>query len=238
MASPSETRTSTSVATAATSFNINVGSPAASQLLVVFVRFAGAPGTVTFTGYTPFVSAEASDASDDVTYLFYREATGSEGATDPLSCVNSVKLASITWIVTGAEDPAVQAPQNSTVAVGTNTAPDATTVTPTGGSKDYLFLYVLGCDGETQTFGIPATYANLVNQNSGTGGAAATNCRVGGGSRQLTAASEDPAAASLDLAPTTGWTAFVVAVHPPAPAAFLAPPEKVELQAVIRASVW
>ena len=70
-----------------TPYTINVGSPVAGTLLLVLVRFAGAVGTITFTGYTALNGAggDASDASDDVTIIFYRWADGTEGASDSLN---------------------------------------------------------------------------------------------------------------------------------------------------------
>ena len=106
MASPVDSaRVATNIATAATSHAINVGSPVAGTLLVVNVRFAAAPGAVTFTGYTQFGVTETSDASDDETRFYYRQADGTEGATDTLATTNSVKLAAICWEITGAFVP-------------------------------------------------------------------------------------------------------------------------------------
>lgn len=213
-------RAGTNFTSAATSFAVNVNSPAASDLLIVLIRFAGAPGTITFTGYTPLVAGDSSDASDDTTCVFWRHADGAEGATDTVTTVNSVKAASICWRITGADDPATQAPEISTVAVGTTTANtcNPTAVTPTGGSKDYLFLALGAQDGEVGAFtAAPTNYnTNLVVANSGTAGLPATNCQMGGGTRQLTAASDDPGAFTHGAA-AAGWTAYTVAVHPVPP---------------------
>lgn len=119
MASPVDSaRQGTNIATAATSHAINVGSPVAGTLLIVFVRFAAAPGTVTFTGYTQ-LAANTSDASDDDSRIYYRWADGAEGATDTLATTNSVKLAAICWEITGAANPATTAPSVSAAVVGT-----------------------------------------------------------------------------------------------------------------------
>ena len=219
MASPVDSaRVGTNVTSASTTHNVNVGSPAAGTLLIVWARFAAAPGTITFTGYTQ-LALDSSDASDDTSVVFYRLADGTEGATDTCSPTNSVKAGYICWEITGAIDPATQAPEISTVAVGTTTANtcDPGTVTPTGGSKDYLFLALGAEDGEVGAFtGAPTNYSNLATANSGTGGLPATNCLMGGASRQLTASSENPGAFT-HAAAVTGWTAFTVAIHPPGP---------------------
>jgi hypothetical protein len=224
-------RQGTNITTAATSHAINVGSPAAGILLIVLARFAGAPGTVTFTGYTEF-KASTADASDDDQRLFYRQADGTEGATDTLSTVNSIKMSAICWEITGAENPATQPPEASADATFTTTANTANqaSLSPTGGSKDYLFLAVAGQDGEVGAYtAAPTNYANLATANSGTGGTPASNCYMGGASRQLTAASENPDVFTHGAA-TTGGVAWAVAIHPPAA---VLPPAAVMARAIV-----
>lgn len=217
MASPVDSaRQATNISTAGTSHAINVGSPVSGDLLVVFARFAGAPGAVTFTGYTPIVTAEASDASDDVTYVWYRAADGTEGSTDTLTTGNSIKLGAIGWVVKGARDPIVSAPAVSTVAVGTTTLNtcDPGSVNGAIGSADYLFLALGGMDGEVGAFtAAPTNYTNFQAANSGTGSTAGTNVLLGGGSRQLTASSDNPGVFT-HAAANSAWTAFTVAIAP------------------------
>lgn len=220
MAFPSRTGVATSsITTAGTSLAVNfLSNPAAGQLLIILVRHAGAPGTITFTGYTVFAGPDTSDASDDSTALYYRWADGTEGASDTISWVNSVKTCAISYQVIDAENPATQAPQASTVAVGTGANANSTIVTPTGGAKDYFFLLALGMDSETATASRPSGYtADFGPATTGTGGAVATNCMVWMAEQQLNASSEDPAAWTSS-APNAGWTAWTVAVHPPAAA--------------------
>lgn len=204
--------------TAGTAHTINVGSPSAGTLLIVLIRFGAAQGTITFTGYTS-IANDASDAGAGSTAIYYRWADGAEGVSDAMTTQNSAKMAAICWEVTGAENPATQAPQVSTVATGTTTANTCNpgTVTPTGGSKDYLFIACGTEDGEVGAFtAAPTNYVNLQAANSGTGGTAGTNVLIGGASRQLTAASDDPGVFTHGAA-NLGWTAFTVAVHPLAP---------------------
>jgi hypothetical protein len=193
----------------------------AGQLLVLLIRAAGNNGVLASvpSGWSALVQDEGSDASNDPTHILYRWADGTEGSTLSVDFSGSIKGAAIAYRITGAINPATQPPQVSTVAVGTGTNPDPTGVTPTGGSKDYLFIAFGGLDGETQTFSAapstPSSYSNLQQANSGTGGAASTNVRIAGASRQATVSSEDPGAFTAE-APETGWTAFVIAIHPAA----------------------
>lgn len=220
MASPVDSnRVTSATTTAGTTHTVNLGSPAAGDLLCIWIRFAGAPGTVTWAGYTGLF-VNTADASDDESRFYYRLATGAEGASVNLTTANSVKMAAITWIITGAADPGTQAPEVGTIAVGTVANPDPGIVTPTGGSKDYLFLECCGGDGELITYTsstTPSAFSTATNANSGTGGAVATNCCIGGASLQLTASSCNPGPLSGSAAPSNGWTAFTIAIHPAEP---------------------
>jgi hypothetical protein len=213
-----------SLTTAGTSASFGYSlNPTAGQLVVAGIRFCGAPGTITFTGYTALTSLDTSDASDDSTILYYRWTDGAEGSTDPISWVNSVKVCCAGYVFNGAADPASQAPETSAVAVGTTAANSAnsTAATPTGGAKDYLWMVFMALDGELNApTAVPTNYSGLGSSNSGTAGAAATNASCGIGWRQLNAASEDPGAWT-HAAATTGWTAWTVAIHPAAAAATL-----------------
>jgi hypothetical protein len=223
MASPVDaSRIQSQTTTANTSHVVNTTNPPAGVLLIVLLRFAAAPGTVTFTGYTPLAS-DASDASDDQTSIYYRWTDGTEGASDAMTTANSVKYAGLTWRITGAENPAITAPEISAVAVGTTAANSANPASRavTGGPKDVLYLALAGGDGEVGAYtAAPTNYVNLAATNSGTGGAAATNCFIGGASRAITASSSDDPGAFTHGAHLAGWTAFTVVVHP-AGAAFI-----------------
>lgn len=193
---------------------------AAGNLLVCFIRIAAA---VTVTSLVDNLSAswtilgpvENSDASDDNTYIYYKVAAGTE-STGTLDLSTTAKGTATIWSISGAADPATQAPETA-VATGTGANVDCPSISPTGGSKDYLILALAGLDGETQTFTAPSGYSNRIDGNSGTGGAAATNCRTSGASKQVTAASEDPGAFT-NGAPSTGWTGITLAIHPAAAA--------------------
>ena len=218
MAAPVDAaRNPTNFSTAATPWAVNVGSPAAGTLLIVFLR--GSTNTITsFTGYTQ-LAADGSDASDDQTLVYYRWADGTEGATDDAVWNANTKGGAICWQVTGAENPAVSAPTISTVAVGTTTANTANpnSVAPANPPQDTLYIAMAGGDGETGAYtGAPTNYTNLVAANSGTGGAAASNLIMGGASRGLTASSSDDPGAFTHAAHATGWTAFAVAIRAPA----------------------
>ena len=218
MAAPTDSaRQGTNITTAGTSHAINVGSPTVGTILVVFVRYAAAPGTTGMVGYESIFS-DSSDATNDTTEVFWRVADGTEGATDTLTTGNSVKLGAIGWEVTGADNTR---PGISTVSVGTTSANTATSnsAAPISAPRDTLYISMAGGDGEASTYtAVPTNYANLATANSGTSGAIATNVTMGGGSRQITASSSDDAGVFTHGAHATGWTAVAVAIREaPAP---------------------
>ncbi len=225
MAAPADAaRNATNVSTAALTWAVTVGSPAAGTLLIVFLR--GSTNTLTsFTGYTQ-LAADASDASDDQTLVYYRQADGTEGATDDAVWNANTKGGAICWQVTGAIDPATSAPTISAVAIGTTTANtcNPNSVAPANAPQDTLYIAMGGEDGEVGAFtAAPANYGNFQAANSGTGGAAASNLLMGGASRQILASSSDDPGAFTHAAANAGWTAFTVAIIPPAAAAAFVP---------------
>ena len=219
MAAPTDSaRQGTNVTTAGATWSVNVGSPVAGTLLIVLIRAAGAAGGATFSGYTALVTAEASDATDDETFIYYRYADGAEGATATWDPVNSVKGSAISWEILGAEHPSASPPRVSSVNVGTTTANTAqsNSVAPPEPPRDTLYLSLMGLDGEGNAPTVaPTNYGNLVTANSGTAGSAATNNSVGGASRSIAASTSDDPGVFTHAAATGGWTAYTLAIVGP-----------------------
>ena len=192
----------------------------AGDLLIVAGRGGGAITTLLPTGWSWLVQNDSSDASDDVVSIIYKRADGTEGASLSWDMGFAIKGVAIAWRIIGAINPATQVPQVLS-ALFTTTANTANppAISPTGGSKDYLFLAVATKDGIGATTAAPAGYSNLVSGAS-SGGSAATNATVAGASKQATAASEDPGVFT-HVAATTGGVAYVIAIHP-------TPPVKIE----------
>jgi hypothetical protein len=230
MASPVDAgRATTNITAAVDPWTVTLpGSIASGDLLIMFLRRASLADTVAITGWTALVQNDASDASDDLSDIWYRWADGTEGTSKSVDLFGTAKGAAITWRITGAENPATQAPQqggaNFTTTANTSNPPS---ISPTGGSKDYLFLAISGHDGETSTYSFPPTnYVNAITANSGTGGTPATNCIIVGSSRQATTATEDPGTFTHGAA-TTGGRAFTIAIHPGGPAVVPEMPHRV-----------
>jgi hypothetical protein len=132
----------------------------------------------------------------------WKKCTGTEGATATLTQATSTRFCAIAWQISGAADPAIIPPEVSSVGTSTSASTNAPAVTPTGGSKDYLFL--LASTGNTSTT-LPSGYSTRLHAAEGT--VAIDSC-----SKAATAASEDPGAWAIS--PSTTWISMVVALHP------------------------
>jgi len=192
----------------------------AGQLFVCLLSRTST-GTHTYpAGWTELT--EQINLGDDVTSIAYRPADGTETGTFTVTIsTGTQKFAAIVWRISGACDPAIQAPQLSAPARSASTTPNPTTVTPTGGAKDYLFLWLGAWSGEQPPppTSQPTNYASATpdrqGASTGTGGLPATNCRVAGTTRKVNAASEDPG--SWTISASGDWIAWAMAVHPPPP---------------------
>jgi hypothetical protein len=167
----------------------------AGDTLLVVIRnaTAGAVGWPDAVGVWNELADASPDGSVGQTAFAWKKADGSESGTTITLSSGTGKFAAAAWSVYDATDPTVQPPQISTVATGTTpTQPNATTCTPTGGSKAYMWLTFLTMEGEaTGITSYPTNYTLGQSgfANSGTGGAVTTNAIVCGAARQATAAS-------------------------------------------------
>lgn len=200
---------------AATSHAVNLPATVSAGALLIIVGRVSVAGAVAVTGGGWTITQDSSDGSDDVTFWMYRDtlAAGTEDGSTITVTHGSGKLSAVSFSITGAESPATRSPEASTVAVGTGTAPNATTCTPTGGAKDYLWITAHGADGEHTVSGYPYASNNVVS-STGTGGAVTTNTRTAVCTTNVNAASLDAGAFTTSINVNAGWTAWTIAVHP------------------------
>ncbi len=245
MASPVDAgRTNTNITTASDPWTVNMpGSVAAGDLLLMWIRIAAAGNVVAITGWSQLLAAESPDASDDTNEIWVKIADGTEGGgSASVDMSTTLKGAAIVWRITGYSGVAFfgsGSVEHSTATVSTvaNINPASFTPSAPGGSKDYLWLSLIGMDSETGT-ATNGTLSNVVSANSGTGGVVATNCIIWGGSLASTASSID-IAAWTSSAPANGASAYTIAIYPPGVAGdVFGTGEVYYLQAVNRASIW
>jgi hypothetical protein len=164
----------------------------------------------------PAVFTEIADFDDQGEVqigVAWGEADGTEeGTTDTVTLTQNEHSFSACWSISGAIDPDTQAPEVTTwnLGSGTGTTINPPSISPTGGSKDYLFIIVGGADGVKTVSGTPANYSNLRDVGQG-GGPSIT---IMTGERQLTTDSEDPGAWTITVQDQV--LAVTIAIHPPA----------------------
>lgn len=204
----------TNIGTAATSHTVNMPSGIqAGETIILLWRTSTASGNTSLPAgdWTTIVDAALTDRVG----IAWREADGTEGSTITVGTVGSTKFAALCFRVSGAADPSTSPPQISTVATGSSTTPDPTTCTPTGGAKDYLWIWFGSWEGEQTSppAGNPTNYgSNIAGADTGTAGAVTANSRVAMATRELNAASEDPG--SWTISASDDWAAYTIAVHP------------------------
>ena len=183
------------------------------DLLIIVFGKAQAVTLNALSGWTELVDTNSANAET----ILYHYCDGTETSPATFTSSGSTKSASVCYRITGAENPTTQVPELSTVATATSVNPNATTCTPTGGAKDYLWLTFFisageEADDDTWVSATPTSYTNTLQTTSGTAGVASTNCSTASAEQQLNASSQD--AAAWTMAQSLAWRAWTLAIHP------------------------
>ena len=214
MASPTLAATHTGAADGATTTSHTVNLPAsisAGDLLIVLVGWEKVPGTVTMTDW----SSLAADDNAVYLQLFYKTASGSEGSTVSVTTVESIRASFVAGRITGWSGT----PEKGTAATGTSATPDGPSLSPSGGSQDYLWISAWAYNrGDATSPTEPTNYSSTVVNGGGSAGGRPT---VAAAFRALTASSEDPGAWSGLSTPANSWVAQTFAISPVPPVAAL-----------------
>ena len=217
-----ETRNESSLATAGTSHVVTLPTGIAAGDLILILLDKGSTAA-TFNALAGWTEVVDENLANGIT-VWVRKADGTEGATVTFTSSASTRSAHTSYRISGAADPAVRLPELSTVATGSSTTPNATTCTPTGGAKDYLWITFFGRGGEeadddTWVTGTPTNYGTLLQKACGVAG---TNLggMISSAERTNNAASEDAGAFTCA---TGAWRAYTIAVHPFTPPKTTAP---------------
>ena len=217
-------------ATASAAVNLPAGILAGD--LIVAIHRSSAAGLHGWPAFWTELADTTVDASANNTSIIWRIADGSEGATVTVT-QGSSKFASLAYLIRWWSG--LLGREISTAVTGTSTTPDPGICTPTGGAKDYLWLWLGGWENEQTSppASQPTNYTNPLGASSGTAGAVTTNCRVAGAQRTNNATSENPGSWTISV--SDDWTAWTMAVHP----AIDPPPlPRIALQAAQRAASW
>lgn len=163
---------------------------------------------------------EITDDNEKITVsAAWRDATGSDGTTVTPTLNISTRSCAAAYRISGAEAGAVQPPYFTTSTnQGLTATPNPPSITPAGGSDDYLILAFGPVNSDNQTFtGFPSGYVGTGAIKSGTPG---FQCELGFASKSLTSATtEDPGGFTIstarDCVPTTIAIPAALAVSGP-----------------------
>ncbi len=186
------TSTSFEIASA-TTHNITLPSGLADgDLAIAFLALDGTNADTTWpSGWTEIKDLASGGNRVSVAYRF---ADGTEGATVDPTTSASRKSAHTAYRISGHDS--ANPPEISTGVTGGGTTIDPDSLSPTGGSDDYVWL-AIGCtDGERDFTVFPSGYGNILEVTSGSGsfGTAISTC-----DQNITAASEDPGTFTYDV---------------------------------------
>ena len=202
--------------TAGTSHTINLPASivAGETLLVISDKGSTAATIDALTGWTELIDENSANGL----YAIWRKADGTEGATITLTSSAATRLASIAYRVQNAADPSVTAPEIATTGSGTSATPDPPSLSPSGGSKQYLWIAWAGMAGEEaddDTWGntSPASYSPSVPRQKACG-TVGTNLggKILSAERLNTTATEDPGTFGVDV--SAAWRSQTIAISP------------------------
>lgn len=216
--------TNGTTATATPTVNLPTTISEHGRKLLVSIHRCAVAGAIGWPANWVELYNASGDAADDVISIAYKWILSSDGGNQISLTQGNGKFANLMWLIAGAEDPSIRPPELSTIAIGTTTPVNPTTVTPTGGVKNYLWLWLGGWGGEQTSppATAPTGYSTpMIGANSGTAGAVTTNVRVASAWKNATAASEDPPTVAIS-ATASGWSGWGMAIHPASPMKFAA----------------
>lgn len=176
------------------------------DLLVSVFTARGNPTITWPAGWTEFVTLPSVSLTGK-TSIAYRKSDGTEGASITVTIDVAAESSHVTLRIVGADDPAVRPPEGMSSTGNPVVSYPCPTITPVGGTKNYLFLAVGAFNGSINLTSIPAGYSNTSAQGPNVNGYATVVSE-----RNLSASTETPGPYVRSVG--TGWITFTVAVHP------------------------
>lgn len=186
------------------------GISAGELLLMFFIRHD--QGAITTpTDWTLLASADVN--SKDSAAIFAKIAAGTEGSTQTVAIDSSKRASAVTLLINGhrnglsTSEIAVSSVNQQTSTL----APNSSSLTPSWGSSENLWLSVAFCENGSFTFGSYPSGYNLspttIQVGSNTGNA------VSAAGKLATGTSEDPGAFTIS-ATANNWASFTLAIRP------------------------
>lgn len=225
MASPAivGTPVESNTTTDGTAHVVNRDAGVSGQLSILLFAYDGG-SAVNVTAFSEESYTEFGRQDDGTGYgilAYYRWEDATEDTSFSITTDDLEKTAHIAFTISGAANPATQPPEFTSATAASSNAKQPPAISPTGGSKDYLFIVGFVDDGEeidddTWGNGVWTNYspATMLQKTTAAGGTPSTNVSLAAAYRQATTATETPAdlASATDVAHTS--VLFTIAVHP------------------------
>lgn len=194
-----------------TSHTVNYPTGISSGDLLIAIFTADSNPVITFPGgWTTFFNKVEAGTSNTRTAAAWLDAAGTETGTFTVTTSTAQASAHNVYRISGAANPSTQPPEGSSGASGLSSTPNPDSLTPTGGTKKYLWIALAGGDGaslDPLTAG-PSGYSGFIENGSGASG----DSTLGSAWLQNEAASEDPG--TFTATGSDRWVAGTIAVHP------------------------
>ena len=181
---------------------------AGDTLLVVFV--CDDNEQVYWEGDWTVIYDEDAGSSGPTMSIAWKEADGNEdGTTITVTTGDDEQSAHLSYAIENAADPNVSPPEASPEASGSSNHPNPASLSPSGGSKDYLWFAFYGCDDDDMASAYPSTYTENRETYESSGGSG--TCAIGAASRDYTSSSDNPSCFTIS---SEQWEAATVAIYP------------------------
>lgn len=201
---------------AGSSHAVDLPTATAGQLLLIILDKGSTSATINdHASLTELLD----EASANGLYIAYRWMDGTEPSTYTLTSSANTRTARIAYRISGAENPATQAPQIGSTSSGTSATPDPPASASPGSTKDFLFIAFYGAAGEEaddDTWSdTPPTNFTPTPPRQKACGTAGTNLggMIAAAERQLnTGSALDPGTFAKDA--SAAWRAQTILIHP------------------------
>lgn len=201
---------------AGTSHVVTLPTATANQLLLIILDKGSTAATI--AAHTELTELLDENLANGL-YIAYRWMDGLEPASYTLVSSAATRSARIAYRLSGAENPATQAPQIGTTATGTSATPDPPASAAPGITEDFLFIAFYGAAGEeadddTWSDTPPTSYTPSPPRQKACG-IAGTNLGglIAAAERAMnTDVAQNPGTFAKDV--SVAWRAQTIMVHP------------------------